>query len=39
MADVTGLNISSLIVAVIGAVIVIFVAQRVGARGGTGGSV
>jgi uncharacterized membrane protein YeaQ/YmgE (transglycosylase-associated protein family) len=33
VADVTGLNIESLVVAVIGAVIVIFVAQRLGGRG------
>jgi uncharacterized membrane protein YeaQ/YmgE (transglycosylase-associated protein family) len=34
VADVTGLNLTSLVVAVIGAVGVIFVAQRLGGRGG-----
>jgi uncharacterized membrane protein YeaQ/YmgE (transglycosylase-associated protein family) len=32
VADVTGLNLSSLIVAIFGAIVVIFVAQRVGGR-------
>jgi len=36
VADVTGFNLESLVVAVFGAVIVVFVAQRLGSRGGTG---
>jgi uncharacterized membrane protein YeaQ/YmgE (transglycosylase-associated protein family) len=36
VADVTGPNLSSLVVAVFGAVIVIFVAQRLGMRSGSG---
>lgn len=34
VADVTGFNLESLVVAVFGAVIVVFVAQRLGSRGG-----
>jgi uncharacterized membrane protein YeaQ/YmgE (transglycosylase-associated protein family) len=34
VADVTGLNIESLIVAIFGAIVVIFVAQRLGGRRG-----
>ncbi len=36
VADVTGLNPVSLVVAVFGAVVVIFVAQRLGGRSGRG---
>jgi uncharacterized membrane protein YeaQ/YmgE (transglycosylase-associated protein family) len=35
VADVTGLNIESLIVAIFGAIVVIFVAQRLGGRRGS----
>lgn len=34
VADVTGLNLESIAVAVLGAVLVIFVSQRLGGRGG-----
>jgi uncharacterized membrane protein YeaQ/YmgE (transglycosylase-associated protein family) len=34
VADISGLNLESLVVAVLGAVGVIFVAQRLGGRGG-----